>query len=105
MIGHCHNGPRNERWLVKTRQISPVRPPFQVITVKNSVEHSAGACSPLEEVRIPETVPYHTACQQWTLMQNCHWPEGHHLSHINGQIQFCLALVLTGQIRESCSTR
>lgn len=105
MIGYCHNGPRNERWLVKTRRISPVRPPSQVITVKNNVNHSAGASSPLKLVRNPEIVPDHTARQQRPLMQNSHWPEGHNLSHIIGQIQFVLALVYMGQIWESCSKR
>lgn len=63
MIGYSHNSPGNQRWLVKTlwffRPISPVLPPSQVVSVKDSAKRSAAAISLLKVVMNPEKIPDH----------------------------------------------
>lgn len=112
VIGFSRNSPRNECWLVKTlfflRRIPPVLPPSQVISAKNSVKCTYGACSPLEVVINPEKNPGHfvhtltdTHAEQSfareALSETYHWSD-------TSQIEFVFSLVQMGQDSKICNT-
>lgn len=89
--------PRDERWVVVKlyylRQFSPVCPPAQVISVKNSVKRSAEGGGQ----KFRENPKSHC----W--YNNGHGPERHNLRHVMGRILVGLALVPMGHDWENCN--